>query len=236
VSKNLEFRRQNGWLLPLFPEIGRLVVAAVRGRGLVVDDHTYMRRALRDCLIEVGATDVAECSDLAGARAEISRHGVAEIVVLDLRLSDGSALDLLPELAAAGSKAVVFTAADDGYSVRSAYAAGASGYLLKSSSHGTVLAALRSVLDNQIHVEPGIANLLVAGVQHAALGGGQPLTAREIDVLRLAAEGMSNNAIAAQLAVTGLVVKGHFVRIGRKLGAHDRTHMVVAAMRADLLR
>jgi DNA-binding NarL/FixJ family response regulator len=211
-------------------------VAAVHRRGLVVDDHTYMRRAVRACLTEVGATDVAECGDLASARAEVQAHGAPEIAVLDLRFSDGSALDLLPELTAAGSKVVVFTSAEDGYSVRSAYAAGASGYLLKSAAHDTVIEALRCVLADQVHVDPAVANLLVAGVRRAAQGGGQQLTPREVDVLRLAAEGLSNNQIADHLSVTGLAVKGHFVRIGRKLGAHDRTHMVVEAMRADLLR
>jgi two-component system nitrate/nitrite response regulator NarL len=211
-------------------------VTAVRGRGLVVDAHTYMRRAVRDCLTEVGATDVAECDDLAGARAEVQRHGAPELVVLDLRLSDGSGLDLLSELTAVGSKAVVFTSANDGYSVRSAYAAGACGYVLKSAPHATVIDALRRVLADEVHVDPTIAGLLVAGVQHAPHGGGQPLTSRELDVLRLAAEGMSNNEIADQLALTALAVKGHLVRIGRKLGANDRTHMVAEAMRADLLR
>jgi DNA-binding NarL/FixJ family response regulator len=87
-----------------------------------------------------------------------------------------------------------------------------------------------------IHVDSSVAALLVAGVQGAPKGGGAQLTVREIDVLKLAADGLSNNQIADRLAVTALAAKGHFVRIGRKLSAHDRTQMVAEAMRADLLR
>jgi two-component system response regulator NreC len=81
-----------------------------------------------------------------------------------------------------------------------------------------------------------VAGLLVEGVQVAPQGGAKLLSQREIEVLKLASDGLSNSQIAERLGVTALAVKGHFVRIGRKLGAHDRTQMVVLAMRADLLR
>jgi len=204
--------------------------------GLVLDDHTYMRRAVRACLDEAGIEEIHEVESIATARQHLAEHGAPRIAVVDLRLSDGTALELVPELKAMGSKVVVFTSADDSYSVRSAYAAGAAGYVLKSADHAVMLDALNTVLNDQVHVDSSVASLLVAGVQGAPQGGAQQLTPREIDVLKLAADGMSNNQIAERLGVTALAVKGHFVRIGRKLGANDRTQMVVEAMRADLLR
>ena len=204
--------------------------------GLVLDDHTYMRRAVSACLAEAGIQDVVEADSLASARAHLKQRGAPHIAVVDLRLADGHGLDLVPELKAMGSRVVVFTSADDAYSVRSAYAAGAAGYVLKSADHDVMLEALRAVLDDRVHVDDAVAGLLVAGVQVAPHGGAKLLTPREVDVLRLAADGLSNNQIAERMDVTALAVKGHFVRIGRKLGANDRTQMVVEAMRADLIR
>jgi DNA-binding NarL/FixJ family response regulator len=205
-------------------------------QGLVLDDHTYMRQAVTSCLLEAGVVDVVGVDTLAGARGHIELYGAPRIAVVDLRLSDGSAFELLPELRSLGTKVVVFTCADDSYSVRSAYAAGAAGYVLKSAPPELMLEAVGAVLQGKVHVDSSVAALLVAGVQGAPKGGGAQLTVREIDVLKLAAEGLSNNQIADRLAVTALAVKGHFVRIGRKLSAHDRTQMVAEAMRADLLR
>lgn len=204
-------------------------------RGLVVDDHTYMRQALRQCLLEAGLDEVLEAATLEEARQVSAQHGVPEVVVLDLRLPDGSGLEALPELRARGSRVVVFTSNDDSYSVRSAYAAGAAGYLLKSASHDAMVAAMRQVLSGQLHVDPAVAGLLVESVQ-AAPQADKALTPREIEILQLAAAGMTNAEIADSLQLTALSVKGHLVRIGRKLGAKDRTHMVAEAMRADLLR
>ena len=204
--------------------------------GLVLDDHTYMRRAVSACLGEAGIQDVHEVETIAAARQQVLDRGAPRIAVVDLRLSDGSGLDLVPELKALGSRVVVFTSSDDAYSVRAAYAAGAVGYVLKSADHDVMLQALHTVLDDRVHVDDAVASLLVEGVQVALHGGAKLLTQREIDVLKLASDGLSNRQIAEQLGVTALAVKGHFVRIGRKLGANDRTQMVVLAMRADLLR
>jgi two-component system response regulator NreC len=204
--------------------------------GLVLDDHTYMRKAVTSCLAEAGITDIVEVETLAAARLHVATHGAPRIAVVDLRLSDGSALDLLPEFKTIGTKVIVFTSADDSYSVRSAYAAGAAAYVLKSAEHDVMLEALVAVLAGKVHVGSSVATLLVAGVQGAPKAGGRQLTSREVDVLKLAADGLSNNQIAEKLSITGLAVKGHFVRIGRKLGANDRTQMVAEAMRADVLR
>ncbi|MFN2539366.1 MAG: response regulator [Mycobacteriales bacterium] len=205
-------------------------------RGLVLDDHTYMRQATRNSLLEAGVGQVDEVDSLAALRQHLTAQRAPDIAIVDLRLPDGSALDLIPELKARGTKVVVFTSADDGYTVRAAYAAGASGYLLKSSEHSAVVDALTEVLAGKVHVDPAVAGLLVAGVQASPTSAGKPLSDRELSILQLAADGMSNAEIGMALSITALAVKGHFVRIGRKLGATDRTAMVAEALRADLLR
>jgi DNA-binding NarL/FixJ family response regulator len=204
-------------------------------KGLVVDDHTYMRSAMVACLTEIGVDSVREVATLADARGAVVAEPV-DIIVLDLRLPDGSALEVIPTLRSSGARILVFTSADDSYSVRSAYAAGASGYLLKSAAHDTVEQAVREVLGGRVYADPTVAMLLVQGVQEAPLGDGSPLSRREIAVLELVAAGHSNPEIAAELGIAPLSVKSLLARIGRKLGTGDRTQMVAAAMRAEVLR
>ncbi len=203
--------------------------------GLVVDDHTFMRAAMRECLDEMNVTPVREAISLADGRVMVA-EATPELAILDLRLDDGSSLELVSTLKLDGAKVMVLSSADDGYSVRSAYAAGALGYLMKSAPREVVMHGLREVMAGRVFADPGVARLLVDAVRGAPELDTTPLTDRELEVLRLVADGMSNNEIAHAVAIPPLSVKGHLARIGRKLGAGDRTQMVAAAMRADLLR
>lgn len=98
------------------------------------------------------------------------------------------------------------------------------------------MTGLREVLAGRVYADPTVALLLVQGVQEAPLTDGTPLTDREVGVLRLVAEGLTNVEIADRLSLAPLSVKSHLARIGRKLGTGDRTQMVAAAMRSDVLR
>lgn len=203
--------------------------------GLVVDDHTFMRSEMRACLDELGISPVREAIGLSDGRVLVA-ESTPEIAILDLRLDDGSSLELVSTLKFDGAKVMVLSSADDGYSVRSAYAAGAMGYLMKSAPRDVVLHGLREVLAGRIFADPGVARLLVQGVRQTPDVDTTPLTERELELLRLVADGKSNAEIAQVVALPPLSVKGHLAKIGRKLGVGDRTQMVAAAMRADLLR
>lgn len=203
--------------------------------GLVVDDHTFMRSAMRSCLDELGISPVREGLGLSDGRLLVAEH-TPEIAILDLRLDDGSSLELVSSLKFDGAKVLVLSSADDGYSVRSAYAAGAMGYLMKSAPREMVMHGLREIRAGRIFADPSVSRLLVHGVQESPDQDLRPLTDRELEVLRLVADGLSNNEIADKVAIPALSVKGHLAKISRKLGVGDRTQMVAAAMRADLLR
>ena len=180
-----------------------------------------------------------EAASCAEARAR-ARSMPPDLAIVDLRLPDGSGLDLLAELRGAGcTRLVVLSAADDPYSVRAAFVAGAQGYLLKSAGAGIVTDGLRRVLDGGVYADPSIASLLAIGVRGGAARGecpsAQPST-RELEVLRLVARGRSNQQIGDQLCLSMLTVKSHLVRLGRKLGTGDRAGMVAVAMRAGIMR
>jgi DNA-binding NarL/FixJ family response regulator len=202
--------------------------------ALVVDDHPFMRRAVRDALLDVGFTTVHETGTLAEAQQLLAEMTPA-LAVLDLRLPDGSPLELCARLRAAGIPVMAFTSADDAYTVRAAFGAGITGYVLKSSAYDVVLHAVQEVLAGRVYADARVVSLLVQSVQQAPNVDINALTSKEIALLRLVAQGLSNAEIGAQLGITALSVKGILTRLGRKLGTGDRTQMVAEAMRAELL-
>ena len=121
--------------------------------ALVVDDHPLIREAGAVRLHSLGAGEVVEAASRAEARAR-ARSIRLDLAVVDLRLPDGSGLDLLAELHGAGcNRLVVLSAADDPYSVRAAFVAGAQGYLLKTAGSDTITDGLRRVLDGGVYAE-----------------------------------------------------------------------------------
>lgn len=207
--------------------------------AMVVDDHPLIRESMVSRLRAMGASDVLEAASLAEARAR-ARSGPRDLGVLDLALPDGSGLDLLAQLRAEGwGRLVVLSAADDPHAVRAAFLAGAQGYLLKSASPHVVTDGMRRVLDGGVYADPSVASLLAAGIragQQAGEDGTGELSGREIEVLRLVADGQSNKQIGEQLGLSALTVKSHLARIARKLGTGDRAEMVAMSMRAGVIR
>jgi DNA-binding NarL/FixJ family response regulator len=205
--------------------------------AMVVDDHPLVRESMVTRLRAMGARDVIEAASIAEARARAA-SGARDVCVLDLGLPDGSGLELLADLRSAGwTKLIVLSAADDPYSVRSAFVAGAQGYLLKSASPHVVVDGVRRVLDGGVYADPSVASLLAAGLRGGPVGEGiNELSGREVEVLKLVADGQSNKQIGELLGLSALTVKSHLARIARKLGTGDRAEMVALAMRAGVIR
>ncbi|MHB2024888.1 MAG: LuxR C-terminal-related transcriptional regulator [Mycobacteriales bacterium] len=206
--------------------------------AMVVDDHPLVRESMVARLLAMGAREVIEAASLAEARARAHAGGPRELCVLDVGLPDGSGLELLGELRAQGwARLVVLSAADDPYSVRAAFVAGAQGYLLKSASPLVVADGVRRVLDGGVYADPSVASLLAAGLRGVPGSDGIcDLSGREVEVLRLVADGRSNKEIGESLGLSALTVKSHLARIARKLGTGDRAEMVALAMRAGVIR
>lgn len=222
-----------------------LVERAVPAQGtapgftaMVVDDHPLIRESMTARLLSMGAREVVEAASCAEARARAHAGGPRELCILDIGLPDGSGLDLLADLRSAGwPRLVVLSAADDPYSVRAAFVAGAQGYLLKSASPLVVADGVRRVLDGGVYADPSVASLLAAGLRGApASDGVGDLSGREVEVLRLVSDGQTNKEIGDALGLSALTVKSHLARIARKLGTGDRAEMVAMAMRAGVIR
>lgn len=206
--------------------------------AMVVDDHPLVRESIAGRLLAMGAREVVEAGSCAEARARARQGLPRELCILDVGLPDGSGLALLGELRDAGwPRLVVLSAADDPYSVREAFVAGAQGYLLKSASALVVADGVRRVLSGGVYADPSVASLLAAGLRGSSAGEGVgELSDREVQVLRLVADGRSNKEVGEALGLSGLTVKSHLARIARKLGTGDRAEMVALVMRAGLIR
>lgn len=206
--------------------------------AMVVDDSPLVRESVVARLRALGAVDVVEAASIGEARARAHSAGPRDLCVLDLGLPDGSGLDLLAHLRGQGwQRLVVLSAADDPYSVRASFVAGAQGYLLKSAAAVVVDDGVRRVLDGGVFADPSVASLLAAGLRGVpAQSGVRDLSGREIEVVRLVADGRSNKQIGEELGLSALTVKSHLARIARKLGTGDRAEMVALAMRAGVIR
>ena len=176
---------------------------------------------------------------MAEARARAHASGPCDLCILDLGLPDGNGLDLLGELRTSGwPRLVVLSAADDPYSVRAAFVAGAQGYLLKSASPSVVSDGVRRVLDGGVYADPSVASLLAAGLR-----GGPSRERRRRPVRRARSRccawwptASPTSRSVTTLSLSALTVKSHLARIARKLGTGDRAEMVALAMRAGVIR
>lgn len=202
---------------------------------LVVDGHPQLREAFAGRLASMGAGTVHEASSVAEARARAAASGPCDLAILDLGLSDGGGLALVSELHSQGwPRIVVLTSSDDPHAVRSAFQRGARACLLKPASANVGTDSARRVSDARVDSDPGA---LAAGRQLAGADNNpRELSAREIEVLQLVADGQSNKEIGEALKLSALTVKSHLSRIGRKVATGDRAQMVALAMRAGVIR
>ncbi|AXB42333.1 response regulator transcription factor [Amycolatopsis albispora] len=201
-------------------------------RLLIVDDHPVVRDGLsslfgRDPEFEVvgEAGDGAEAIRLAGTLRP-------DVVLMDLRMPGVDGVSATRELAAGGARVLVLTTYDTDSHVLPAIEAGATGYLLKDAPRDELLRAVRATARGEAVLAPSAVALLMNRVRTPATG---PLSARELEVLRLVAAGNTNREAAAKLFVTEATVKSHLLSIYGKLGVNDRAAAVTEGFHRGLL-
>lgn len=204
-------------------------------RVVLADDHAMVRKGIRDFLEEGGIRVVAEAADGEEAIASIAREQ-PNMALLDIQMPRVSGLEAarrirkeFPEV-----RVLMLTAYEDEPYILAAIQAGVSGYLLKTASSEELVHAIHAVADGETALSPSVAKKLVeraSGAIHAELAV-EPLTEREIEVLRLAAKGMGNRQIATGLGISDRTVQGHLGNIYEKLHVSTRTEAVLFAVRA----
>ncbi len=202
------------------PGAGLAGLPRSRFTALLVAESPHRRAFLASRLRGLGARDVIEAASAAEARVRARHESSQELLIVDGGLPDSPVLPLLAELRQLGWRRVVLlTVRDDSYAVRAAMAGGARGYLVTAD-----------------HSVPDPLPFVAVNRSRSRSGSPDDLSAREVEVLQLVAEGHSNKAVGEDLGLSALTVKSHLARIARKLGTGDRAEMVALSMRAGLVR
>ena len=217
-------------------EGGRLSDSRVR--VLIVDDHVIVRKGIRALLAEAeGFEVVGEASDgqEAVARAEESNP---DVILMDLLMPVMDGIEATRQITSRQPKAriLVLTSFAADNKVFPAIKAGAAGYLLKDSSPDELVRAIRQVHRGEPSLHPTIARKLLLEIARPAdlQPAPEALTARELEVLRSIAQGLSNQEIADQLMVSEPTVRAHVSRILGKLHLASRTQAALYAVREGL--
>lgn len=198
----------------------------------LADDHPVVRAGLKTLLEADSAIQVVgEFDELTGTMAGVPALR-PDVLVLDLAMAGKSSLGAIPELLSAnpGMKIVILTMQEDPGFAREALRLGASGYVLKDAAADELLLALRTVRRGSTYLHPAL------GAQMAVLDAAtSPLTDREIQVLRLLAEGHTNAEIASRLYLSLRTVETHRGQLRAKLGLESRAELSAYARQNGLL-
>jgi NarL family two-component system response regulator LiaR len=218
-----------------------------RIKVLIVDDHQVVRQGLRTFLeLHDDVTVIGEAQDGAAA-VEMARRLEPDVVLMDLVMPelDGiTATRRIVELGAAANVIVLTSFAEDDQ-IFPAIEAGAVSYLLKDVSPDDLIAAVRAAHRGEPSLHPEVARKLMAAARSAAAGAAagpegaassrpDDLTEREVEVVRLIAQGRSNKEIAKTLWISEKTVKAHVSHILTKLGLKDRTQLAIHAIKSGL--
>ena len=206
---------------------------------VLVEDHALTRTGLRTALEASGEVRVvAEAGDGISAEAVILRER-PDVAIVDIGLPgrDGVALTRAIKAHAPQTHVVILTMHELDDEVLAALSSGADAYCVKSSDTSTVIDAVRIVAGGGAYFDPRIAHVVLRrlGAPSPSPTTDSPLTPRELDVLRLIADGIGNVEIAERLHIGLGTVKGHVRDILEKLSAADRTQAAVNALRRGLL-
>jgi len=207
-------------------------------RLLIIDDHQLVRSGLRRLLEAEEDMTVEDEAGTAYDAVRLSRLHKPDVVLLDVVMPGGSGLDVIPRIREAAPDAQILTLSmqDDPSYVRQAFAAGASGYVLKEAADDELLAAVREVAEGGRYVDPQLgARLAAADAAAAAEAAEDPLSDREREVLRLLALGHTNQEIAQMLYLSVRTAETHRARIMQKLRLTTRAELVRYAIDHGLL-
>lgn len=205
-----------------------------------MDDHAIVREGQRALIeTEPGMEVAGEASD--GIQAVEMAHSLRpDVILLDLVMPRKGGLEAIREIKEQNPQAriLVLTSFSEDENVYAAIKAGAQGYLMKDASPQDILAAIREVHRGEPSMDPSIAQKLMRELQRSSglPPSEEPLTEREVEVLKLLAQGLQNKEIAEELVISERTVSTHVSNILSKLHLANRTQAALYALKEGLAR
>ena len=207
-------------------------------RVMLADDHAIVRKGIRDFLEEPGDIAVVAEASTGDEALELIREHQPDVAVLDIQMPGRTGIEVTRVVRAERWRVgvLILTAYDDDPFVMTALQAGANGYVLKSAEPEDIVASVRAVYEGKSALDPRILRKVMSSLAGSPPPGtARTLSAREIEVLRLAAQGYTNKAIGAQLGISDRTVQGHLTNIFGKLNVASRTEAVTKAIQLGLV-
>ena len=207
-------------------------------RVVVVDDHAVVRSGIK--LLLDSHEDIEVVGEAGNAKDAIFRvrEQTPDVILLDLVMPGEGGIEVLPKLLkeAPDAKVLVLSMEDDPSYVREAFAAGASGYVMKEAADEEVVAAIRDIASGGSYVHPTLgARMVAADAADRAAAEADPLSDREREILRLLALGHTNQEIAKMLFISVRTAETHRAHIMQKLRLSTRAELVRHALAQGLL-
>lgn len=204
---------------------------------LMVDDHVVVREGIKALIEgEEGMAVVGEASD--GKQALIkARSCDPDVILMDLVMPGKDGIEAIEEIKDEdpGAKILILTSFSEESKVIQAVKAGASGYLMKDATPKELIEAIRNVDKGESSLDPGVAKTVLSSIQTGEdRGEREDLTERETEVLKLIAEGLSNEDIADRLFISERTVRSHVSKILKKLELENRTQAALYAIKTGL--
>ena len=195
-------------------------------RVVIADDHAVLRRGLRAVLRSEGEFLLVGEASTFGELLEVVQRDRPDVAIVDLRMPGGEAPKVIEELVSASPPVavVVFTSAAQTSLAREVIHAGASGFVLKTSGIGELTEAVRAAASARSYIDAS----LETDIRHR-------LTPRELQTLRMLAQGRTNDEVAAELSIGVKSVEKYRARVREKLGVNSPMAMVRAALRLGLI-
>lgn len=199
---------------------------------LIIDDHPVVRLGLRTMLESEGRILVTGTAGSAKEGIEEVLKLKPDVVLMDLRMPEMGGVEAIAALRRIDHeiRVLVLTNYEEDEYVFRAIQAGAMGYLLKNTPQEEIIQAVEMVHQNQRCVSPAIAQRLTETIAR------EELSQRELEVLKLVAEGLTNKEIAGRLFISEKTARNHVANCLLKLGADDRTQAVTTAVRRGMIR
>jgi DNA-binding NarL/FixJ family response regulator len=190
---------------------------------LIVDDHPLIAEGLGKALTATGSINVCGYASNAGTVLSKTSQLLPDVILLDIKLPDGNGVDLCKRIIEANpaQKVIALTSFNQRYYIQEMIKNGAQGYLLKNAEPAEIIDAIFCVYEGETYYSPEVRKIIFADKDHSIF-----LSKREIEVLKLIAQGLTNAEIADKLFISPLTADSHRKNLIIKLGAKNTASLI----------